>query len=158
VFVHFDWPKMFCISFALGPIAWFITAELVPQSHRSLTQSIALSFNQLMSLVLGFVTLPAYDLVWFYHLRIIYQLFIYSLMLMHCCHYSYCPALVVSLFCINIYLKHEIRRFMKLFDNWNKLSVLMIDSSNQTMTVISLNVIRHCSCNVQRLISKMITC
>uniref|UniRef100_A0A1I8AK28 MFS domain-containing protein n=1 Tax=Steinernema glaseri TaxID=37863 RepID=A0A1I8AK28_9BILA len=48
-------------SFATGPIAWFITAELVPIKYRSISQSIALSVNQLTVLLLCFVTLPIYN-------------------------------------------------------------------------------------------------
>ncbi|KAK0413707.1 hypothetical protein QR680_006954 [Steinernema hermaphroditum] len=48
-------------SFATGPIAWFITAELVPIKYRSISQSIALSVNQLTVLLLCFITLPIYN-------------------------------------------------------------------------------------------------
>ncbi|VDO82795.1 unnamed protein product [Heligmosomoides polygyrus] len=48
-------------SFALGPISWFITAELVPLEFRALCQSVALSLNQTIALILCFVTLPLYD-------------------------------------------------------------------------------------------------
>lgn len=48
-------------SFATGPIAWFITAELVPMDFRALSQSIVLSFNQFAALALTFVTLPLYN-------------------------------------------------------------------------------------------------
>ncbi|VDO20353.1 unnamed protein product [Haemonchus placei] len=48
-------------SFALGPISWFITAELVPLQFRALCQSLAISSNQTISLILCFVTLPLYD-------------------------------------------------------------------------------------------------
>ncbi|KAE9552574.1 hypothetical protein FO519_004231 [Halicephalobus sp. NKZ332] len=50
-------------SFATGPIAWFITAELVPMDFRALSQSIALSFNQFAALILTFITLPLYNLI-----------------------------------------------------------------------------------------------
>ncbi|KAK6041418.1 hypothetical protein COOONC_21077 [Cooperia oncophora] len=50
-------------SFALGPISWFITAELVPLQYRALCQSLALSSNQAIALILCFVTLPLYDKV-----------------------------------------------------------------------------------------------
>ncbi|XGW35857.1 hypothetical protein V3C99_019219 [Haemonchus contortus] len=48
-------------SFALGPISWFITAELVPLQFRALCQSLAISSNQTIALILCFVTLPLYD-------------------------------------------------------------------------------------------------
>ncbi|VDL70375.1 unnamed protein product [Nippostrongylus brasiliensis] len=48
-------------SIALGPISWFITAELVPLQFRALSQSLALSFNQTAALILCFITLPLYD-------------------------------------------------------------------------------------------------
>ncbi|KAK5980723.1 MFS domain-containing protein [Trichostrongylus colubriformis] len=50
-------------SFALGPISWFITAELVPLQFRALCQSLALSCNQAIAFVLCFITLPLYDKV-----------------------------------------------------------------------------------------------
>uniref|UniRef100_A0A915EMN3 Major facilitator superfamily (MFS) profile domain-containing protein n=1 Tax=Ditylenchus dipsaci TaxID=166011 RepID=A0A915EMN3_9BILA len=60
------WP--FCChgisySFATGPIAWFITAELVPTQYRSTCQSIALSVNHMMAFALTLFVLPLYDLV-----------------------------------------------------------------------------------------------
>ncbi|KAK6041419.1 hypothetical protein COOONC_21076 [Cooperia oncophora] len=48
-------------NFALGPISWFITAELVPLQYRALCQSLALSSNQAIALILCFITLPLYD-------------------------------------------------------------------------------------------------
>ncbi|KJH43909.1 hypothetical protein DICVIV_10070 [Dictyocaulus viviparus] len=48
-------------SVALGPISWFITAEVVPLQFRALSQALALSCNQTIALVLCFVTLPLYD-------------------------------------------------------------------------------------------------
>lgn len=50
-------------SFATGPIAWFITAELSPIDYRSLMQSTALSINQLIALLLCFITLPLYNVM-----------------------------------------------------------------------------------------------
>uniref|UniRef100_A0A915DVX1 Major facilitator superfamily (MFS) profile domain-containing protein n=1 Tax=Ditylenchus dipsaci TaxID=166011 RepID=A0A915DVX1_9BILA len=50
-------------SFATGPIAWFITAELVPTQYRSTCQSIALSVNHMMAFALTLFVLPLYDLV-----------------------------------------------------------------------------------------------
>ncbi|GMR60854.1 hypothetical protein PMAYCL1PPCAC_31049, partial [Pristionchus mayeri] len=50
-------------SLAVGPIAWFITAELVPLSHRATAQSVALCINQSLGLVFSFITLPLYDLI-----------------------------------------------------------------------------------------------
>lgn len=48
-------------SFGVGPITWFISAELVPQRHRSLVQSFCYAFNQIMATILSFITLPIYD-------------------------------------------------------------------------------------------------
>jgi hypothetical protein len=45
---------------ALGPIAFFITSELVPQRFRSLVQSIVFAFNTIVNFAFSFVTLPAY--------------------------------------------------------------------------------------------------
>lgn len=50
-------------SFATGPIAWFLTAELIPMDYRALSQSISLSFNQISALILTFVTLPLYNVI-----------------------------------------------------------------------------------------------
>ncbi|CEF60825.1 General substrate transporter family and Major facilitator superfamily domain, general substrate transporter-containing protein [Strongyloides ratti] len=50
-------------SFATGPIAWFIEAELIPISHRLLAQTFCLSANHLAALVLTFITLPLYNLI-----------------------------------------------------------------------------------------------
>ncbi|GMR45259.1 hypothetical protein PMAYCL1PPCAC_15454, partial [Pristionchus mayeri] len=48
---------------ALGPIAYFITSELVPQRHRSIVQSMVLGFNTLMNFMLSFITLPCYKYI-----------------------------------------------------------------------------------------------
>ncbi|KAH7717212.1 Protein F14E5.1 [Aphelenchoides avenae] len=45
---------------ALGPIAFFITSELVPQRFRSLVQSIVFAFNTTVNFAFSFVTLPLY--------------------------------------------------------------------------------------------------
>lgn len=45
---------------ALGPIAYFITSELVPQRSRSIVQSMVLGFNTAMNFILSFITLPLY--------------------------------------------------------------------------------------------------
>ncbi|KAI1719976.1 carbon-nitrogen hydrolase domain-containing protein [Ditylenchus destructor] len=50
-------------SFATGPIAWFITAELVPTAYRSTCQSIALSLNHLMAFLLTLLVLPLYNIM-----------------------------------------------------------------------------------------------
>ncbi|CAI4229280.1 unnamed protein product [Auanema sp. JU1783] len=50
-------------SCGLGPIAWFITAELVPTRNRAFCQSIALSINQIIALALSVVTLPLYTTI-----------------------------------------------------------------------------------------------
>ncbi|GMT13611.1 hypothetical protein PFISCL1PPCAC_4908 [Pristionchus fissidentatus] len=46
---------------ALGPIAYFITSELVPQRSRSIVQSMVLGFNTTMNFILSFITLPCYN-------------------------------------------------------------------------------------------------
>ncbi|GMS98048.1 hypothetical protein PENTCL1PPCAC_20223 [Pristionchus entomophagus] len=43
---------------ALGPIAYFITSELVPQRFRSIAQSMTLAFTTVMNFVFSSVTLP----------------------------------------------------------------------------------------------------
>uniref|UniRef100_A0A7E4VQ82 MFS domain-containing protein n=1 Tax=Panagrellus redivivus TaxID=6233 RepID=A0A7E4VQ82_PANRE len=48
---------------ALGPIAIFISSELVAQRYRSLMQSIVFGMNTSISFVLSFVTLPMYKLI-----------------------------------------------------------------------------------------------
>ncbi|CAD5210842.1 unnamed protein product [Bursaphelenchus okinawaensis] len=45
---------------ALGPIAFFITGELVPQQFRSLVQSLVFAVNTTTNFVFSFVTLPMY--------------------------------------------------------------------------------------------------
>ncbi|TKR88580.1 hypothetical protein L596_012799 [Steinernema carpocapsae] len=59
-------------SFATGPIAWFITAELVPIKYRSIAQSIALSVNQITVVILCFITLPIYNRIGSYTLLILF--------------------------------------------------------------------------------------
>ncbi|KAK0412841.1 hypothetical protein QR680_006441 [Steinernema hermaphroditum] len=46
---------------ALGPIAFFITSELVPQRFRSLVQSMVFAVNTVNNFVFSFATLPAYQ-------------------------------------------------------------------------------------------------
>ncbi|KAI1704052.1 sugar transporter domain-containing protein [Ditylenchus destructor] len=50
-------------SFATGPIAWFITSELVPTQYRARCQSISLCINQLTSFALTLIVLPLYNLI-----------------------------------------------------------------------------------------------
>lgn len=47
----------------LGPIAFFITSELVVQQHRSLVQSMVFAVNTLANFVFTFATLPAYTAI-----------------------------------------------------------------------------------------------
>uniref|UniRef100_A0AC34FWW2 Major facilitator superfamily (MFS) profile domain-containing protein n=1 Tax=Panagrolaimus sp. ES5 TaxID=591445 RepID=A0AC34FWW2_9BILA len=58
--------------FATGPVAWFITSELVPISYRALAQSIALGVNQLTALVLTFIVFPLYNIIDSWSLLILY--------------------------------------------------------------------------------------
>ncbi|VDN36799.1 unnamed protein product [Cylicostephanus goldi] len=44
----------------LGPIAFFITSELVAQQHRSLVQSMVFAVNTVANFLFSFATLPAY--------------------------------------------------------------------------------------------------
>ncbi|GMR47027.1 hypothetical protein PMAYCL1PPCAC_17223, partial [Pristionchus mayeri] len=44
----------------LGPIAYFITSELVSQRYRSIVQSMVLGFNTLMNFIISLITLPCY--------------------------------------------------------------------------------------------------
>uniref|UniRef100_A0A183CJQ6 MFS domain-containing protein n=1 Tax=Globodera pallida TaxID=36090 RepID=A0A183CJQ6_GLOPA len=48
---------------ALGPIAFFITSELVPQRFRSLVQSIVFCINTVINFIFSFITLPLYELI-----------------------------------------------------------------------------------------------
>lgn len=48
---------------SLGPIAFFITSELVPQRFRSLVQSIVFMMNTVINFVFSFITLPLYELI-----------------------------------------------------------------------------------------------
>lgn len=50
-------------SFATGPIAWFITSELVPTQYRSKCQSFALCINQIAAFGLTLLVLPLYDAI-----------------------------------------------------------------------------------------------
>uniref|UniRef100_A0A7E4ZRN4 MFS domain-containing protein n=1 Tax=Panagrellus redivivus TaxID=6233 RepID=A0A7E4ZRN4_PANRE len=59
-------------SFATGPIAWFLTSELVPIDHRALAQAIALTVNQLIAMCLTFVTLPLYNIIGSFTLFVLY--------------------------------------------------------------------------------------
>ncbi|KAI6193927.1 MFS domain-containing protein [Aphelenchoides besseyi] len=45
---------------ALGPIAFFISTELVPQTFRALVQSIVFAFNTIITAFFSFLTLPMY--------------------------------------------------------------------------------------------------
>ncbi|RCN26791.1 hypothetical protein ANCCAN_27482, partial [Ancylostoma caninum] len=45
----------------LGPIAFFITSELVAQQHRSLVQSMVFAVNTVANFTFSFATLPAYN-------------------------------------------------------------------------------------------------
>uniref|UniRef100_A0A914VDD3 Major facilitator superfamily (MFS) profile domain-containing protein n=1 Tax=Plectus sambesii TaxID=2011161 RepID=A0A914VDD3_9BILA len=64
------WAKYGCIfamlafsstySFGIGPVPWYLTAELSPQKHRSLIQSIAYTAFTLAGLLTGLLTLPMY--------------------------------------------------------------------------------------------------
>ncbi|GMR61696.1 hypothetical protein PMAYCL1PPCAC_31891, partial [Pristionchus mayeri] len=47
-------------GFAVGPIAFFITSELVPQRNRSIVQSLVFCFSTVMNCIISFVTLPCY--------------------------------------------------------------------------------------------------
>uniref|UniRef100_A0A914HPN9 Major facilitator superfamily (MFS) profile domain-containing protein n=1 Tax=Globodera rostochiensis TaxID=31243 RepID=A0A914HPN9_GLORO len=48
---------------ALGPIAFFITSELVPQRFRSLVQSVVFCINTVINFIFSFITLPLYELI-----------------------------------------------------------------------------------------------
>uniref|UniRef100_A0A914WHL8 Major facilitator superfamily (MFS) profile domain-containing protein n=1 Tax=Plectus sambesii TaxID=2011161 RepID=A0A914WHL8_9BILA len=50
-------------SLGLGPVPWFIAAEMVPQRHRALVQSVALTFRSVGAFSLGFLTLPMYNAI-----------------------------------------------------------------------------------------------
>ncbi|KIH53768.1 hypothetical protein ANCDUO_16092 [Ancylostoma duodenale] len=45
----------------LGPIAFFLTSELVAQQHRSLVQSMVFAVNTVANFTFSFATLPAYN-------------------------------------------------------------------------------------------------
>ncbi|KHJ83568.1 hypothetical protein OESDEN_16732 [Oesophagostomum dentatum] len=47
----------------LGPIAFFITSELVAQQHRSLVQSMVFAVNTVANFAFSFATLPAYTTI-----------------------------------------------------------------------------------------------
>ncbi len=47
-------------SVGLGPVPWYLTAELSPQMQRSFIQSIAISSSTLAGLTTGLLTLPMY--------------------------------------------------------------------------------------------------
>jgi hypothetical protein len=51
---------VFCFSFGLGAVPWYLTAELVPQKQRSFVQSIAFTSNTMAGLLTGLLTLPLY--------------------------------------------------------------------------------------------------
>lgn len=53
----------FTFRVGLGPIAFFITSELVVQQHRSLVQSMVFAVNTLANFVFTFATLPAYTAI-----------------------------------------------------------------------------------------------
>ncbi|ETN76378.1 transporter, major facilitator family protein, partial [Necator americanus] len=47
----------------LGPIAFFITSELVAQQHRSVVQSMVFAVNTVSNFAFSFATLPAYTVI-----------------------------------------------------------------------------------------------
>ncbi|CAI4228583.1 unnamed protein product [Auanema sp. JU1783] len=47
----------------LGPIAYFLTSELVQQQYRSLIQSIVYAFNAILGLIVSTATLPLYNVM-----------------------------------------------------------------------------------------------
>lgn len=61
-------------SFATGPIAWFITAELIPIDYRSYCQSIALSTNNLIAFFLTMICFPLYKQIGAYTFLILFVL------------------------------------------------------------------------------------
>uniref|UniRef100_A0A914VK53 Major facilitator superfamily (MFS) profile domain-containing protein n=1 Tax=Plectus sambesii TaxID=2011161 RepID=A0A914VK53_9BILA len=50
----------FTYSVGLGPVPWYLTAELSPQMHRSFIQSIAISSSTVAGMTTGLLTLPLY--------------------------------------------------------------------------------------------------
>ncbi|CAL2050539.1 unnamed protein product [Caenorhabditis brenneri] len=50
-------------SVAMGPIAWFITSELVPINFRATAQSLVLGLNHTVALVIAFLTFPLYKTI-----------------------------------------------------------------------------------------------
>uniref|UniRef100_A0A0K0FJ36 MFS domain-containing protein n=1 Tax=Strongyloides venezuelensis TaxID=75913 RepID=A0A0K0FJ36_STRVS len=61
-------------SFATGPIAWFIEAELIPVTHRLLAQTFCLSANHLSALILTSITLPLYNIIGSYTILLLFVL------------------------------------------------------------------------------------
>ncbi|KAI6184963.1 Solute carrier family 2, facilitated glucose transporter member 3 [Aphelenchoides bicaudatus] len=50
-------------GFGLGPIAFFLTGELVPQRERALVQSIVFGTNTIINFIVSFSLLPLYKLI-----------------------------------------------------------------------------------------------
>ncbi|KAF1748315.1 hypothetical protein GCK72_024782 [Caenorhabditis remanei] len=50
-------------SVSMGPIAWFITSELVPINFRATSQSLVLALNHTVALILAFLTFPLYKTI-----------------------------------------------------------------------------------------------
>ncbi|CAI5443371.1 unnamed protein product [Caenorhabditis angaria] len=58
----------------VGPISWFISSELVPQKHRSITQSVSYAINTLMVVISTFTILPLYSSIGSYAFIILYSI------------------------------------------------------------------------------------
>ncbi|CAJ0955681.1 unnamed protein product, partial [Mesorhabditis belari] len=57
---------------AVGPVSWFIPAELVPQRYRSLNQSLSYAINTLSVVITTFTVIPFYNAIGSYAFLILY--------------------------------------------------------------------------------------
>uniref|UniRef100_A0A8R1DX14 MFS domain-containing protein n=1 Tax=Caenorhabditis japonica TaxID=281687 RepID=A0A8R1DX14_CAEJA len=58
----------------VGPISWFISSEMVPQTHRSIVQSVGYAINTLMVVISTFTILPLYSVIGSYAFLILYSI------------------------------------------------------------------------------------
>lgn len=58
----------------IGNVAWFLSAELVPQRYRSMTQAISYALNTIAVVIVTFTTLPLFQLIDVYSFIILFSI------------------------------------------------------------------------------------
>ncbi|CAJ0573955.1 unnamed protein product, partial [Mesorhabditis spiculigera] len=60
------------INAAVGPVSWFLPAELVPQRYRSLNQSLSYAVNTIAAAIFTFSVMPLYGIIGSYAFLVLY--------------------------------------------------------------------------------------